>query len=127
MTVKRNSLAPKKVEDLILIKENKAKILKFKDHGNYHLQRNDGNPFGNISVETVIQNLVTEEERLEELQGSDIFVPEESEEEVFFFVNALDDSDDESSEAEDDEDIMELGPMNYVGFLVYLVKLYFFY
>ena len=78
MTVKRNSLAPKKVEDLILIKENKAKILKFKDHGNYHLQRNDGNPFGNISVETVIQNLVTEEERLEELQGSDIFVPEES-------------------------------------------------
>ena len=108
VTAKRNSLAPKKVEDLILIKENKSKILKFKDHGNYDLQRKDGNPFGRISVDTVIQNLVTEEEQLEELQGSDILMPDESEEEVLFYVNALDDSDDDSSEDEDDEDIMEL-------------------
>ena len=40
---------------------------------------------------------------LEKLQGSEMFESDFGE--VFFFVNALDDSDDKSSETEDGEDI----------------------
>ena len=84
-----------------MIKENKDKLVEFKEHSGYHLIKNDRNPFANISVETVIANLVAEEERLEE---SDLG----EEEEVFFYMNALDDSDDEISDTEDDDDISEI-------------------
>jgi hypothetical protein len=84
-----------------LIKENKDKLVEFKEHGGYHLIRNDRNPFANISVETVIANLVAEEERLKESVLGE-------EEEVFFYMNALDDSEDELSDTEDDDDISEI-------------------
>ena len=60
------------MEDLIIIKENKAKIVEFKERGGYNLIRNDRNPFSNITVEEVIANL-EEEEELEETERSAIF------------------------------------------------------
>ena len=101
VTAKRNSLAPKKVEDLIIIKENKAKIVEFKERGGYNLIRNYRNPFSNITVEEVIANL-EEGEDLEEPEWSEVF-DQETGEEVYFYLNALDDSDMESDYTDDEE------------------------
>ena len=73
MTKKRNKLAPKKVEGLILIKENKTRIEVFKAKGIYELVRIDKNPFRTITVDEVIAGLV------EEQTGSDVFNHEHDE------------------------------------------------
>ena len=74
VTSKRNSLAPKKVDDLIIIKENKTKVDEFKETGGYNLVRSEADPFTKISVETVIANLEEEEnDDLEDEEGSAIF------------------------------------------------------
>ena len=44
---------------------------------------------------------------LEEPDGSEVFV-QETDKEVYFYLNALDDSDKESDDTEDDEDIIML-------------------
>ena len=49
VTAKRNRLAPKKVEALVLIKENKAKIDAFKLNSDYVLLKTDRNAFENVS------------------------------------------------------------------------------
>ena len=109
VTSKRNGLAPKKVEDLIIIKENKTKVLEFKENGGYNIVRSEADPFNNISVETVIANLGQEEEDddLEDAEGSAIF-GQETDQEVFFYVDALDDSDFEDDEIEDEEDVIDI-------------------
>ena len=100
---KRNKLAPKKVEDLIIIKENKSKIEAFKEKGTYNLKRIDKAPFMNITVDEVIAGLV-EEELDDELEGSDVFGHEHDENcETLFFIN--DDSDQFDSD-EESADIM---------------------
>jgi hypothetical protein len=103
VTSKRNKIAPKKVEDLILIKENKSKIEEFKARGTYKLKRVEHNAFESISVDEVIANLFEEdEEALDILDGIN-----EVEEEVVFFIN--DDSDlDDSNDEDDEEDIIEI-------------------
>ena len=92
---KRNKLAPKKVEDLIIIKENKIRIEAFKAKATYELIRIDNNPFRNITVDDVIAGIVDGED---ELEGSEVFAAHEHDEncETLYFIN--DDSDD------DDED-----------------------
>ena len=110
VTSKRNSLAPKKVEDLIIIKENKTKVDEFKETGGYNLVRSEADPFTKISVETVIANLEEEEnDDLEDEEGSAIF-GQQNDQEVFFYVDALDDSDfeDDEIEEEDVEDITDV-------------------
>ena len=49
VTAMRNRLAPKKVEALVLIKENKAKIDAFKLNSEYVLLKTDRNAFENFS------------------------------------------------------------------------------
>jgi hypothetical protein len=102
VTKKRNKLAPKKVEDLILIKENKSRIEAFKAKGIYELVRIDKNPFRTITVDEVIAGLV--EENQEEQTGSDVFNHEHDENfaESIFFIN--DDSDDDYDYYSDEED-----------------------
>ena len=57
VTKRRNKLAPKKVEDLIMIKENKSRIEAFKAKGIYELVRIERNPFRTITVDEVIAGL----------------------------------------------------------------------
>jgi len=54
---KRNKLAPKKVEDLIIIKENKARIKAFKDKNTYELKTVKNIPTVSVSVADFIANL----------------------------------------------------------------------
>ena len=79
VTSKRNKIAPKKVEDLILIKENKSKIEDFKTRGSYELKRVDIKAFQSISVDEVIANIFDEEEETE------VGIAEVEEEVLFFY------------------------------------------
>ena len=105
VTRRRNKLAPKKVEDLIIIKENKTRIEAFKAKGIYELVRIERNPFRTITVDEVIAGLV--EENQEEQNGSDVFNHEHDENcgETLFFIN--DDSDEEYY-SDDDDDLLNM-------------------
>ena len=90
VTSKRNLLAPKKVEDLIIIKENKTKVEEFKETGGYNLVRSEADPFTIFS--RYIANLEEEENYdLEDEEGSAIF-GHQNDQKVFFYMDALDDS-----------------------------------
>lgn len=105
VTKRRNKLAPKKVEDLIMIKENKSRIEAFKAKGIYELVRIERNPFRTITVDEVIAGLV--EENQEEQNGSDVFNHEHDENcgETLFFIN--DDSDEEYY-SDDEDDLLNI-------------------
>ena len=96
VTKKRTRLSPTKVEELIIIKENKSQIEMFKDKSGYELNRNEQNPFNVKSVTEVIANIV-EEEELDFILGDDgMSEDEDSSEEVLFDANNLDETGDES-------------------------------
>ena len=86
VTKKRSRLAAKKVEDIILIKENKLQIQEFKDNGGYDIKMIDSKPFSMIEVDEVIANIVNDE------IDSDMFASDSEEEE------------EEEDELEDDYD-----------------------
>ena len=67
VTAKRNRLGSKKVEDLILIKENKKQIEEFKEEFKDQLQDLDlvREPFRNFSVDTVLTIEDDEEDMFE--------------------------------------------------------------
>ena len=67
VTKKRSRLAPKKVEELIVIKENKSLIETFKSKGTYELKSTNSNPFNEITVDEVLKNML-EEEELDDLE-----------------------------------------------------------
>ena len=58
MCKKRNRLAPKKVEELLVTKQNKSQIEKFKVKTDYEIKMNIKNPFRAITVLQVIANLL---------------------------------------------------------------------
>ena len=92
VTKKRTRLASKKVEYLIVIKENKSQIEKLKKSGDYDLKKEEGKPFNGIEVDEVIQNIVMDE--MEELLDSEVFNSEDEEDdEIVFIVNEDEDSD----------------------------------
>ena len=64
MTKKRNRLAAKKVEELTLIKANKAQIEAFKERGSYELVAGIGgsSALTTITVDEVIENMVIGED-----------------------------------------------------------------
>ena len=93
---KRNRLAPKKVEELLLIKENKLQIEAFKANGNYELKNIKIDPFKRISVEEVMAKIV--EDEMDDLEESDIFVSDTKEEEILFHINDEDDEDERYDE-----------------------------
>ena len=96
VTAKRNRLGSKKVEELILIKENKKQIEEFKEEFKDQLQDLDlaREPFRNISVDTVITNLAIEDDE-EDMFEVDVLEPGEEE---IIFINDL--SDIESGESD---------------------------
>ena len=96
VTKKRTRLSPTKVEELIIIKENKSQIEMFKDKSGYELNRNEQKPFNMISVTEVIANIVEEEELDFILGDYGMSEDEDSSEEVLFDVNNLDETGDES-------------------------------
>ena len=97
VTKKRNRLAANKVEDLIVIKENKSQIEEFKSRGDYQLEDIEMDAFSNISVEEIIAGIVEDEEALEDndVFGSDT---EGEEEEMLFDVDEFSDDDTDSEE-----------------------------
>ena len=86
VTAKRNSMGVKKVEDLIVIKENKTQIKDFKKYGSYNL-RKVPNIFDNLSVDMKIANLAIDENDLFNVSIAD---------EDLVFVNDNSDTDSDS-------------------------------
>ena len=92
VTSKRNRLDPSKVENLIVIKENKGQIEDFKKAEEYELKECAGEPFKKVSVDKVLATMQAEE--MEDMFAAD----SESEEDYET------DSDDES-EVDEETDI----------------------
>ena len=63
VTKKRNRLAPKKVEELVVITSNQSQIDAFKARGSYELlaENRGGSALTSITVDEVIENLVEDE------------------------------------------------------------------
>ena len=101
VTPKRNKLGAKKVEELILIKENKSQIEEFKHRGSYQLERTNKRSFDKISVDQVLANLVRDEEDEAEQSDSE----HDEQEEVLFFINGDSDVDTEDDETYDEVEI----------------------
>ena len=99
---KRNRLAPKKVEELLLIKENKSQIEAFKARGTYELKKIKTDPFKRISVDEVIGKIV--EDEMDDLEDSDIFASDTEEEEILFLINDYNDEEDETDDEEPSDD-----------------------
>jgi hypothetical protein len=101
VTPKRNKLGAKKVEELILIKENKSQIEEFKNRGSYQLEQTNKRSFDKISVDQVLANLVRDEEDEAEQSDSE----HDEQEEVLFFINGDSDVDTEDDETYDEVEI----------------------
>ena len=97
---KKSKLAPKKVEDLIVIKENKSKIQAFKAKSIYELKDVDKTPFAKVTVHDVIANLMEDSDDDEEVFDHDDC-------EAIFCVND-EDSETESEEEDDEEYICNI-------------------
>jgi hypothetical protein len=101
VTPKRNKLGSQKVEELILMKENKQQIAEFKEEHKdmFTALELQSEPFSRVSVEAVLANLLNEDELEEDMFEADIVAPGEEE---MIFINALSDveSDNEESEVE---------------------------
>ena len=99
MTAKRNRLAPKNVESLIVIKENMAMVENFLKNGGYEIEKSqdDSNPFAKIDIE--------ETERVDDLE--DYFNGEgvDAKEEDLIYLEDVDDSEADSEEEDDKEDL----------------------
>ena len=74
VTAKRSSLGAKKVEDLIVIKENKSQINDFKAKSSYKLRKVPHDSFENISVDVRLANLVNEDE-IDDYEMFDVSFP----------------------------------------------------
>ena len=98
VTAKRNRLAPRKVENLIVIKENMEKIDDFIKNGAYEINKlNKESAFKKITVEEITV--------AEDLNMSDMFMDLDSEDdEEIFFLNDDNDNTDEEEESDEDPD-----------------------
>jgi len=75
----RGNLAPKKVEELIVIKENMVKIREFKENTSYKLPRVEEDPFSLLVTSTRSSVMAEEEDDIEMVDYEDM---DEEEEEV---------------------------------------------
>ena len=99
VSAKRNKLGSKKVEELILIKENQKQIDAFKEDfkEEFETLKESREPFRHISVDTVIAHLATEDDE-EDMFVVDVLEPGEEE---IIFINDI--SDVESEDGDSDE------------------------
>ena len=79
VTALRGNLAPKKVEELIVIKENMVKIREFKENTSYKLPRVEEDPFSLVVTSTRPSVMAEEEDDIEMVDYEDM---DEEEEEV---------------------------------------------
>ena len=99
VTKKRNRLGVKKVEELIVVKENKSQIEDFKANGGYELKRSNTNAFQNIIVDQILADILQEE--IDDDEESDDFDSEsENETEVLYEIE--DEDEDSADESEED-------------------------
>ena len=91
VTKKRNRLGVKKVEELIVVKENKSQIEDFKTNGGYEIKRSNTNAFQNIIVDQVLADILQEE--IDDDEESDCFDSEsENETEVLYEIEDEDET-----------------------------------
>ena len=105
VTAKRNSLGAKKVEDLIVIKENKLQVQEFKANSSYKLRRVQINTFEKVSIDVRLNRLVNEEDDddMFDVDGS----VDDAEAEIIY-VNGESDVDSDYSDDDENSDIEEL-------------------
>ena len=99
VTPKRNSLGAKKVEDLIVIKENKEQIKDFKAKSTYKLRKVE-QCFDKISVDLILARLVIDEDD-DPFEESD----DNGNDAEVLFVNGESDVDSEVDSSSDIEEI----------------------
>jgi len=101
---KRNKLAPKKVDDLIIIKENKSRIQAFTAKNTYELKAVKNTPTVNVSVADIFANMD------EDSESDDDEAPDHDKEncEVLFYVNDEDTDTDSEEEEEEEEEVEEV-------------------
>ena len=101
MTPKRNRMGSKKVEELILMKDNRKQIEEFKEEHNELLLSVElvTDPFERISVDAMIANLAHEDDQDGDMFEVDVIEPGEDE---IIYINCLSDveSEDEESDIE---------------------------
>ena len=90
---KRNKLAPKKVEDLIIIKENKTRIQAFKAKETYELKPVENTLSIKVSVDEIIANLDKDSD------DDEVFDHDDDNCEVLFYINEEDSDTDSEEEA----------------------------
>ena len=90
---KRNKLAPKKVEDLIIIKENKTRIQAFKAKETYELKPVEKTLSIKVSVDEIIANLDKDSD------DDEVFDHDDDNCEVLFYINEEDSDTDSEEEA----------------------------
>ena len=95
VTAKRNRLAPKKVEHLIVIKENKEKVEEFNKKGGYTVLENTSKPFKEVTEEF---------KAIEDDDGIFGADQDDLEEEEIIVINDFD-GEEEDEEEEEGEDI----------------------
>ena len=100
VTAKRNSLGAKKVEDLLVIKENKLQVQEFKANSSYKLRRVQIN-----TIDVRLARLINEEDDddMFDVDGS----VDDAEAEIMY-VNGESDVDSEYSDDDENSDIEEL-------------------
>ena len=90
---KRNKLAPKKVEDLIIIKENKTRIQAFKAKETYELKPVEKTLSIKVSVDEFIANLDKDSD------DDEVFDHDDDNCDVLFYINEEDSDTDSEEEA----------------------------
>ena len=90
---KRNKLAPQKVEDLIIIKENKTRIQAFKAKETYELIMVEKTLSIKVSLDEIIANLD------EDLDDDEVFDNDDDNSEVLVYINEEDSDTDSEEEA----------------------------
>ena len=91
VTKKRTRMLPPKVEQTIIIKENKAKVEEFKAKTNYEIPKTGENAFFLIDIEEIVRE-AEEEAAQEEEEGAETFESDESEDEDDYDTEISEDS-----------------------------------
>ena len=89
-------MSPKKVNEMLIIKENKSQIEEFSAKTYYRIKRNGLHPLRAITGDQVSANLLEEEDKESDDETEDDY---EQEEEVLYYLN--DNSEDNQKMSED--------------------------
>ena len=99
MTIKRTRLNPKKVEEILVIGENKKKVAAFMQKTTYEVKKTEKNIFAEIDIKEIVRKHEEEEMESEEDNddGAEVFESEEEE------AKSSEEYDSDSDDLTDDE------------------------